>query len=129
MTSGSIYADTTQLDPSGFAIWPREYVRSALLARRRPPLKDVQRFCFFIGYARSGHSLVGSLLNAHPRMVIAHELDALRYVRMGFSRSQIYALLLEQDERFAAIGRTWSGYDYTVPGAPPGRPRARHRHR
>ena len=33
----------------------------------------VDRFVFFVGYARSGHSIVASLLDAHPNVVIAHE--------------------------------------------------------
>ena len=33
----------------------------------------VQHFVFFIGYARSSHSIIGSLLDAHPNVVIAHE--------------------------------------------------------
>ena len=45
---------------------------------RRHELQSVEAFCIFIGYPRSGHSLLGSLLDAHPEMVIAHELDVLR---------------------------------------------------
>ena len=33
----------------------------------------VEKFVFFIGYQRSGHSIVGSFMDAHPHMVIAHE--------------------------------------------------------
>lgn len=33
----------------------------------------VDRFVFFVGYARSGHSIVASMLDAHPNVVIAHE--------------------------------------------------------
>ena len=33
----------------------------------------VEKFMFFVGYPRSGHSMIGSLLDAHPDMVIAHE--------------------------------------------------------
>ena len=29
----------------------------------------------FVGYPRSGHTLIGSLLDAHPHIVIANELD------------------------------------------------------
>ena len=36
-------------------------------------IHGVQKFVFFIGYPRSGHSIVGSLMDAHPNMVIAHE--------------------------------------------------------
>lgn len=34
---------------------------------------SVERFVFFIGYARSSHSIVGSMLDAHPNVVISHE--------------------------------------------------------
>ncbi len=82
---------------------------------RRHRFDDVERFCFFVGYPRSGHSLVGSLLNAHPEMVIAHELDAVGHFRLHFGRTQVYALLLERDEQFGSRGRLGSGYDYIVP--------------
>ena len=36
-------------------------------------IDHVEKFVFFIGYPRSGHSIVGSLMDAHPHMVIANE--------------------------------------------------------
>ena len=48
---------------------------------------QVQACCLFIGYARSGHSLVGSFLNAHRHAVIAHELNLLWYARLGLAAS------------------------------------------
>ena len=36
----------------------------------------VKIILFFIGYPRSRHSLLGSLLDAHPHMVIADETNA-----------------------------------------------------
>lgn len=36
-------------------------------------INAVDRFLFFVGYARSGHSIVASMLDAHPNVVIAHE--------------------------------------------------------
>lgn len=36
-------------------------------------LIGVQRFVFFIGYPRTGHSIIGSFMDAHPNMIIAHE--------------------------------------------------------
>ena len=56
--------------------------------------QDIEKYCMFIGYPRSGHSLVGSLLDAHPYMLIAHELDALRYIQVGFSKKQLYHLII-----------------------------------
>jgi len=78
----------------------------------------------FAGYPRSGHSLVGSLLNAHPDVVVAHELDALRYVQARFPRAQLLALLLERDREFEAVhDRAPGRYDYRVPGQWQGRVR------
>jgi len=70
----------------------------------------------FLGYPRSGHSLVGSLLDAHPHAIIAHELHALRYIRYQFSRDQLFWLLLENSREFTRNGRVWTGYSYRVPG-------------
>lgn len=36
-------------------------------------VKSVEKFVFFIGHGRSGHSIIGSMMDAHPDMVIAHE--------------------------------------------------------
>ena len=35
----------------------------------------VKTFVFFLGYPHSGHSIVGSLMDSHPQIVISHELD------------------------------------------------------
>jgi hypothetical protein len=80
----------------------------------RKSFDAVNTFCIFIGYARSGHSLVGSLLDAHPNIVISHEADILGLVDKGFSRSQIFSLILKNSQTFANAGRSWSGYSYRV---------------
>jgi hypothetical protein len=108
-------------DPRTRRQWATLYASSAVSSWHGPDFSDVDRFCFFIGYARSGHTLVATLLNAHRDMVIAHELDAARYIRHGFTRSQLFPLLLERDQQFGANGRTWSGYQYEVPGQFQGR--------
>ena len=36
-------------------------------------IAGVKKFVFFIGYGRSGHSIIGSIMDAHPHVVIAHE--------------------------------------------------------
>lgn len=75
----------------------------------------------FVGFPRSGHSLIGALLDAHPSMIIAHELDALRYVRARFSERQIFYLLLEKSRRLARGGQKRGGYVYDVPNQWQGR--------
>jgi hypothetical protein len=82
----------------------------------------VRCFCLFIGYPRSGHSLVGSLVGAHPNAVIAHELDALAYVRSRLvHRDLLYSLIIRRDRAFGSAGRVWTGYEYSVPGQAQGR--------
>ena len=76
--------------------------------------QNVDKYCMFIGYPRSGHSLVGSLLDAHPNIIIAHELNALNFVDMGFNQQQIYYLILKNSRKLATQGREWSGYSYEV---------------
>ena len=41
-------------------------------------IEGVEKFVFFIGYPRSGHSIIGSMMDAHPDMVIAHEFMLFR---------------------------------------------------
>ncbi|MFN3652092.1 MAG: sulfotransferase [Armatimonadota bacterium] len=89
--------------------------------RHRQLFPQVEQVCLFIGYPRSGHSLVGSLLNAHRHAVIAHELDLMQYVLRGYHRDGLYALMMERDRWFERIGRNWSRYDYRVPNQWQGR--------
>ena len=37
----------------------------------------VETFVLFIGHARSGHSLIGAILDAHPLIIIPHEWDVI----------------------------------------------------
>lgn len=101
---------------------PWHFVKSKILnSHFKWDYDEIERYCMFIGYPRSGHSLVGSLLDAHPEVVISHELDALRYLRTGFSREQIFAMILHKDKVFTGKGREWTGYDYAVEGLWQGR--------
>lgn len=77
-------------------------------------------YCFFFGFPRSSHSLVGALLDAHPGALIAHEQDAFRYIYHGFSREQLYALLIRNAKRKARKGRMQTSYHYHLPGQYPG---------
>jgi len=99
--------------------WLRSRWRTA--GRGLPELAQVERYCMFVGYPRSSHSLIGSLLDAHPEVVMAHEQDALRHVRPWYSRAQLFFLLLENSRRFTEAGREWTGYSYAVPGQHQGR--------
>ncbi len=105
-----------KLFTAGTVAW--SFAKGRLLAG---DLASLRAYCMFIGYPRSGHSLVGALLNAHPNIVVAHELSALEYLKYGPTQGSLAALLLKRDREFAAGGRRWVGYDYAVPGQWQGR--------
>ena len=93
----------------------KQYLQSAYGgATNRNRFTQLKTFCMFLGYARSGTSLLGSLLDAHPHIVIAHELDVLWYVQARFHRHQIFHLLLENSAAHAQRGRQATGYHYMV---------------
>lgn len=99
---------------------------TAYRIRTQPDLfRDVKTFCFFVGHNKSGTSMTGALLDAHPNAVISDEEDALQYVPMGFSRDQIFHLLLWGSRREAMKGRVTARrltpYSYQVPGQWQGR--------
>lgn len=83
--------------------------------KHRELFEDIERYCMFTGCPRSGHSLIGSLLDAHPNMVLAHELNTLKYIYAGFGKRQIYYLLLKTSQAFTKRGHQWAGYTYAVP--------------
>lgn len=86
---------------------------------------DVETYCMFVGYGRSGHSLVGALLDAHPDVLLAHELDAARYFRFGFTKGQVYWLISRNEHQFAHRGATvLVDYKYAVPNQWQGRQRS-----
>ncbi|HEX6292679.1 MAG TPA: sulfotransferase [Herpetosiphonaceae bacterium] len=112
---------------SQYARIARDYVTSYYRARsERASFQTIATYCMFIGHARSGHSIMGALLDAHPNVILPDEVDALRYVAAGFRREQIFHLLLERSRKQARKGRTKGGrngkrYSYAVPGQWQGR--------
>lgn len=85
-----------------------------LRSRRR--CGSVDTFVQFAGFPRSGHSLIGSILDAHPHARISHELDAMALLTKGFSHAAIYALIDRKSAEFTRHGRYWNGFSYLVGG-------------
>lgn len=103
--------------PSPLRHWrARQFARGC-----RPDFAGVERYCQFVGFPYSGHTLIGSLLNSHPDAVIAHEADALGMIAAGADREALFEGLLRAEWRFADGGFRWWGYDYSVPGQWQGR--------
>jgi hypothetical protein len=102
----------------------RASVRRAKVGAQRHEARgaEVERYCFFLGFPRSGTSLVGQLLNAHRHMVISHESDALRLLETrGLTQAELFGMILENDRAFVRRGPEGGGYDFAVPGQWQGR--------
>jgi hypothetical protein len=87
------------------------------LPRRHSSVDDFEQlraFCLFVGYPRSGSTLLASMLNAHPAVLLGHELDVLGFVRLHASKAQIFHAIRESADAFSQSGLRWEGYDYRI---------------
>jgi hypothetical protein len=88
---------------------------SAYARRRyRDDLAGVERFCLFVGYPRSGHSIVGAVLNAHRDAIISHELNIPPLVLAGCTREELYSRILARSYWFNLRGNR-TNYSYEIP--------------
>ncbi len=77
--------------------------------------KNIITFCLFIGYGRSGHTLIASLLDAHPDVIIGIEWGLFDHVRLGFKKKQIFYSLIKNSQNYTKKkNNTWTGYSYKV---------------
>ena len=80
-----------------------------------PPLvlDRIKSFVFFVGHARSGHSIVGAILDSHPHIVISHEEDLFHKLvdeYKNYNKSQVFNTLWHNSYTSARDGlRTHTG--------------------
>lgn len=78
-------------------------------------LTDAHTLCLFIGHDRSGHSLIGHLLNQHPLIAIAHEYGLVDKLRDQRNQRCIYQLLVQikhETQKSKNSSLLSSGYRY-----------------
>lgn len=91
-------------------------------ARRRSPsaLGDVTTFCIMIGHTKSGGSLLGAMLDAHPSVIFGEEIDVVELCSAGFTPDQVFRTLERSARREAMRGRVTArrlgGYSLAMPG-------------
>ena len=93
-------------------------------------IDGVQSFLMFIGWPRSCHSIIGSMLDAHPNVIVAHEFFLFKKLRqnpeLSLNRSQLYKELYRNS--YKSVKRGWrtldqsqKGYNLNMDGAWQGR--------
>jgi hypothetical protein len=93
------------------------FLRSLFLGSlARHKYAEIKSFIIFVGYPRSGHSLIAALLDAHPEIVMSMEWGVLSHLRMGFGRNQICYSIESNSRLFTRkLDNIWTGYNYKVP--------------
>jgi len=76
---------------------------------------NVNRFVMFFGFARSGHSWIGSLLDASPNALIGNEVDALGMYNTKISKTETFSKLARSSFFCGKYDRL-QAYNYTIPG-------------
>jgi hypothetical protein len=79
-------------------------------------VSSLQRFVLFVGQPRSGHSVVGALLNASRYALIAHNLDILELVKNDADRTSLFNEIQRQESWFSERNRFLGGYSYQIAG-------------
>jgi hypothetical protein len=75
---------------------------------------SLQSFVLIVGNARTGSSLLGAIIDAHPLAVVANESAASANFWRDLDRGTILAEIVENSRRNAAAGRPSGGYHYRI---------------
>ena len=95
-------------------------------------IEEVEKFVYFIGYGRSDHSIIASMLDAHPNIIIAHEYSVFEKQRTigaaTFSKDFLFNELYWNSYENAFCRDGWrnagmdmNGYTLDMPGLWQGR--------
>jgi hypothetical protein len=74
----------------------------------------VDKFVLVVGNARSGTTIVGSIIDSHPRMLCANETASSAQFWRNRSRDDILSEIRENSARNLATGRFSEGYRYAI---------------
>ena len=92
--------------------------------------KSVQKFLFFVGHGRSGHSIIGSILDAHPHIVISHEYSLFHewttMSKQDMNRGHLYSAIYNNScynsiDGLRRVDAMKKGYTLHIPGLWQGR--------
>lgn len=82
--------------------------------------EKVKKFVFFVGYPRSGHNIIGALIDAHPHMVVSNEFFLFQRfgefngVHNGTWKENLFNLLYQKSARDTRKIRATPKKGYTL---------------
>lgn len=141
--AGSVVAELKKIQEKSSSDWAKVKLwkrvqRDLELKHLRAFKKDfncdysaVESFVLFLSPGSSGHSLIGSILDAHPECTISHEVDVLELLAASPlpiwftefwpalskrpSRVDLFNLISLNSYQMAKIGRYWNDHSYSLP--------------
>ena len=100
--------NTTQISSPMLASQTIPPLGNEFVPLRKEDITDVKTFVVFVGFARSGHSIVGALMDAHPDMVIAYEYNVLKYMKKLTSNNDPLLLFNKlYNNTYISATRSW----------------------
>ena len=79
---------------------------------------NLKKYLMFLGHAHSGHSIIGSIIDSHPKAAIANEANIPKQILdHNLSKSEINKLTLYHSLSEAEKNWTNTGYKYNVPNS------------
>jgi len=92
--------------PGRWALTRRRHVAARAEARVDPDrFTSLETCCLFLGHTKSGGSLLGAMIDAHPAAAVADEIDVVAQLGAGLTASEVFHLLVRGARREAATGR------------------------
>lgn len=87
---------------------PNDVITGHFRKFRLEDIESVEAFVFFVGWQRSGHSIIGSLLDGHPDAIIAHEYflfsNFIQFMYMPDAKRQLFTSLYQNSAFDARTG-------------------------
>eukprot|EP00117_Sycon_ciliatum_P000620 scpid70651/ scgid1137/ len=107
---GRISRSVSVIKPTAAANQSGRYRLSTSVTKLSPNvMESIERFVFFIGYPRSMHTLVGSILDAHPHVVISNEYNLLlNFAKQpDMTRRQIFQAIYARSQLDITYGKRY----------------------
>ena len=85
-------------------------------------MNDIESFLLFVGWARSCHSIIGSMLDAHPNIIVAHEYFLFKKLRKHIDREILFNELYKKSYDstqggWRSANRSNKGYTLDIDGS------------
>lgn len=82
------------------------------------PTINPSKLALIVGNARSGTTIVGSIVDSHPHMICANESVGSSKFWRGLSRGEIIADIVANSAANYSSGRLSEGYEYRIQTPP-----------